>query len=251
MTSQTVSGYYLLILITFFNVRQHFFAGERRIFRFLGEKPIAMIAKSSLFILFMVLPGVVICQSGRENSGNVPWSPLALYNAEGKIRPLNSGCGIYSTSEDRKIGQLSFSIDCSNESHRLKKGFVGDRSAIRIVRQDKTYDYLKSQLYGYRDCSGSEYHFYDGKSYELVNPGEPIAIYRTYAWAGKQRLTKYFYAHQRSGPIKSLTLRNLESDFKGDALFLEKLGQLAKNDFELIRFRHAINLIAKSTNTCI
>lgn len=210
-----------------------------------------MIAKSSLFFLFMVLPGVVICQSGRENSGNVPWRPFALYNAEGRIRPLTSDCGIYSTSEDRKIGKLSLAIDCSKESHRLKTGFVRDRSAIRIVRDDKTYDYLKSQLYGYRDCSGSEYHFYDGISYELVNPGEPISIYRTYVWVGKQRLTKYFYADQTSGNIRPLTLRNLETDFKDNDLFLEKLGQLAKNDFELIRFRHAINLIGRSTITGI
>ncbi len=206
-----------------------------------------MFLKSFLFLLLMVPAGAGFGQSGQESGGKVSWKPFTLYNGEGKIRPLQRDCGIYRTSEDRQARTLSVMIDCQNESHSLKTGFIRDQSAIRVVRDTKIFRYLKDDLYGYRDCSGNEYHFFNGKSYELVNPGKAIAIYRTYVWVGKRRLTKYFYTSANTGIVKPLSLSNLEADFKEDTNFLTKLRQLAKNDLELIRFRHAIHLIERST----
>ena len=150
-------------------------------------------------------------------------------------------CGVYSNADDRRSGTLTFAIDCKLEEHKIKPGFVRDKSAIKIVRRKQIHSYLKSDLYGYRDCTGNEYHFFDGRSYQLINPGESIAIYRTFQWKGKQRVAKHFFEKKTTGTIEPLTLRNLREEFSGEPLFLERLAILAENDFQLVRYLYAIN----------
>ena len=156
-------------------------------------------------------------------------------------------CGVYSSADDRQSGTLTFAIDCKSEEHKIKSGFVRDKSAIKIVRPKQTRSYLKKDLYGYRDCAGNEYHFYEGKSFQLISPGEAIAIYRIFDWRGKQRVAKHFFRKGSTGTLEPLTLRNLREEFAGEPLFLEKLSILAGNDFELIRYLYAINRVRMNT----
>lgn len=164
----------------------------------------------------------------------------------GNLTRVSQTCGIYNTSHDLQSGTLSVAIDCLSENHRIQSGFIGDKSAIKVVRDEKTYRYRSNDIHGYRDCSGMEYHFFDGKRYQLINPGEDIPIYRTYQWIGKHRVAKHFF-RRPSGAVKPLTLENLNAEFSEEPMFLEKLSQLAKNDFQLIRYMHALNRLRMNT----
>ena len=176
---------------------------------------------------------------------NVLWNSVTAYQGTRYFDPSNN-CGIYRTPGDRQARTLSLAIQCSKEPHKLKPGFIQDRSAIKIEHEGETRRYLRRDLYGYRDCNGVEYHFFEGKPYELVNPGEPVPIYRMYEWVGKQRMTLYFFSGEDVEAIQPLTLDHLRREFSDEALFLERLYLLAENDFQLIRYRHAINRLRMS-----
>ena len=200
----------------------------------------------SQWILIFVLSLAVsraFPQSTGQARPHAYWNGFGVYEGLKPFSPLGKNCGIYDTHHDRRAGTLSLSIDCRAEEHTIRPAFVQDKSAIKVVRAGETRKYLKQDIYGYRDCKGGEYHFFDGKAYELVNPGESIAIYRLYEWRGKQRIARHFFQGDSHGTIRKLTLENLSDEFADEPVFLEKLSLLARNDFQLIRYMHAINRI--------
>jgi hypothetical protein len=197
---------------------------------------------SLLFVLAFAYTGAQ-SQISRETHSRTHWDGFGVIQRGRNLPGMKNSCGIYSTSQDRQSGKLSLAIACKSETHKIKSGFIGDKSAIKIVRDDETHQFLKSDIYGYRDCHGNEYHFYDGKSYELLNPGESIAMYRIFEWKGKQQVAKHFFRSESMDAIKPLTLRNLSNEFSEEPLFLEKLHLLAKNDFQLVRYLYAVNRV--------
>lgn len=178
--------------------------------------------------------------------GHLQWNGLGVINGTNYWNSLGGHCGVYSSATDRASGRLSLAINCRVEDHKIKPGFVGDRAAIKVIRQDAVHRFPQRDLYGYRDCNGREYHFFNGKVYELLNPGEPVPIYRTYQQRGPRRVARFFFATS-SGNIKPLTLEHLQTAFRHEPLFLEKLSILAANNFELVKHRHAINRVRMNT----
>lgn len=202
-----------------------------------------MVSKWILLFVLAFAYEVAQSQISRETHPRAHWDGFGVIQRGGNFHGMTNTCGIYSTSDDRQSGTLSLAIDCKSESHKIKPGFMGDKSAIKVVRDDKTQKFLSSDIYGYRDCEGNEYHFYDGKRYHLLNPGESIAMYRTFEWKGKQLVAKHFFRTASMDDIESLTLRNLNNEFSGEPLFLEKLQLLAANDFQLIKYLFAVNRV--------
>lgn len=200
----------------------------------------------SKWILFFVLAFACThaqSQISRETHSRAHWDGFGVLQRSGNFHGMTHTCGVYSTAHDRQAGTLSLAIDCKSERHKIKSGFIGDKSAIKVVRDDKTHKFLRRDIYGYRDCEGNEYHFHDGKSYQLLNPGESIAIYRVFEWKGKQQVTKHFFRSESMATIKPLTLRNLNNEFSAEPLFLKKLHILAKNDFLLVKYLYAVNRV--------
>ncbi len=175
------------------------------------------------------------------------WNSITAYQGTRYFDPAYN-CGIYKTPDDRQARTLSLAIQCGKEPHQLKQDFIQDLSAIKIVREGETRRYLKREIYGYRDCSGLEFHVFEGKPYELVNPGEYIPIYRSYEQIGRHRITKYFFSCEKVEAIQPLTLENLTLEFSEERQFLEKLYLLAENDFQLIKYRRAINRLRLNTS---
>lgn len=206
-----------------------------------------MAARWILLFLLSLTATHVFSQFNRESRSNVSLKGIGFIEGPNNFMRAAKDCGIYSTERDLQSGVLSLSIDCKAEDHRIKAGFIRDKSAIKIVRYGETSRYLKQDIHGYRDCRGNEYHFFEGKSYQLVNPGESIRIYVVYQPKGKQRVAKYFFSSVSSTMPKALTLENLRVEFSGEHLFLEKLRLVARNDFELVKHRYIINRVRQNT----
>lgn len=211
------------------------------------EKSIDMKAQYILLGLLALTFTRAQSQISQESNTGVHLKGFGFFTGSKDVAPSkNRTCGIYETYDDVKAGMLSVAITCKSEAHRMRSGFVGERSAIRITRNEEIYSFLRDDISGYRDCRGNEYHFFDGRSYELLNPGESIAIYRVFEWRGKQRVAQHFFGSKTSRTVKRLTLENLKTDFKGEPWFLDKLSMLAKNDFQLVKYLHAIHRIRLS-----
>lgn len=173
------------------------------------------------------------------------WDGLGFIKGTHYLRAADDRCGIYSTADDRAAGKLSVAINCGVEDHKMKLGFIREKPAIRIDRADESHRFLRRDIYGYRDCRGKEYHFYDGRSYELTNPGEAIAIYRVFEPRGKRQVARFLFVFE-SEELKPLTFEHLEEAFSDEPMFLEKLHRLAGNNFELIKYRSLINRVREN-----
>ena len=207
-----------------------------------SSKLINMVTNRYFLFLLAFTSTAAFSQYHQETHSRVSKEGFSFINGANDFNRLSANCGIYRTANDRQKGRLSLAIDCKSEDHRIKPGFIREKSTINVVRQERAYRYLKRDLYGYRDCRGREYHFFNGNSYQLVNPGESIAIYRVFEKVGKQQVVKYFFSSE-STAVKPLTLENLRLTFVEEPLFLEKLHLLARNDFQLIKYLYAINRI--------
>jgi hypothetical protein len=201
------------------------------------------------WILLGLLAITVTCakaQINQESNAGVQLKGLGFFTGTRTAMPSNRSCGIYETPDDRRAGTLSLAIACKSETHKIKPGFVKEKSAIKIIRNEETRSFLKKDISGYRDCKGNEYHFFEGTSYELLNPGESIPIYRVFEWRGKQRIAQHFFSTKESHMVRRLTIENIRDDFSDEPRFLKKLQVLAKNDFQLVKYRHAIHRIRMS-----
>lgn len=201
-----------------------------------------MCARWILFFLmaFAITDG--FSQFNERTNSQLRWNGLGFIKSTRHIKGPDANCGIYSTAEDRAAGKLSIAINCRVEDHKMKIGFVREKSAIRIERKDESHSFLHSDLYGYRDCDGNEFHFYDGRRYELMNPGEPVAIYRVFEPKGKRRVARFVFTFE-SDDLKPLTLKSFNDMFSDEPLFLEKLHMLARNNFELVKYHSLINRV--------
>ena len=202
-----------------------------------------MVSKWILLFVLAFIYTAAQSQISRETHSRAHWDGFGVIQRSGNFHGVTNTCGIYSTPADRRSGSLSLAIDCKSERHKIKSGFIGEKSAVKVIRGDKTQKFLRRDIYGYRDCQGNEYHFFGGKSYQLLNPGESIAMYRAFEWKGKQHVAKHFFRTASMDDIQPLTLRNLSNEFSAEPLFLEKLHLLAKNDFQLVRYLYAVNRV--------
>jgi hypothetical protein len=87
----------------------------------------------------------------------------------------------------------------------------------------------------------------EGKKYEVLNPDDFIVLYRTYEQNGKSIVAKHFFSQQGSSDVKPLTLQNLKTEFPEEQDFHEKLDILARNNFELVKYKDCINRIYQNT----
>ena len=87
----------------------------------------------------------------------------------------------------------------------------------------------------------------EGKKYEVLNPNDFIVLYRTYEQNGKSIIAKHFFSVQGSPSIKPLTLQNLKTEFPDKRDFHKKLDILARNNFELVKYKDCINRIYQNT----
>jgi len=206
-----------------------------------------MTAKHIFILVLMGAASDVFSQLQERMNAHVQWNGLGFIKGTDYLRGVSSSCGVYNNERDRQEGKLSVAIDCNTEDHKIKPGFVRDKWAIKIIRKEETHNFLRQDIYGYRDCHGKEYHFFEGKRYELVTPGESIAIYRDYQQVGKRRVAKFFFRSD-AGDLKPLTLENFAVEFSDEPLFLEKLHILARNNFELVKYLYVINRIRTNTS---
>jgi hypothetical protein len=109
---------------------------------------------------------------------------------------------------------------------RIKTNTIFFRSYVQIWEGDSMYRLAKDSIYGYCDKNGVSFRFYKKGVYEIVNPAEPIPLYRVRSYVqakGSLVEEKYFFSANRQAPIQELTRSNLKRSFKENKLFYEWL----------------------------
>lgn len=100
------------------------------------------------------------------------------------------------------------------------------RNTISVRCNDSLFVYNKRDVYGY-STNGGVFRLVDGDVYEVLNPSEPILLYRQRRGAGIKNVApvdRYFVSRNAAGrpvPLSLRTLLDLFSDEPGFILLLE------------------------------
>ena len=86
--------------------------------------------------------------------------------------------GIYKTANDFVAKKLSLAVNCKTETHKIKINAVFNQDHFTVVHDGKSYEFKKSDVYGYKLCNGETYRFSGNNDYLVMNPNEMILLYR-------------------------------------------------------------------------
>lgn len=149
---------------------------------------------------------------------------------------LTDHSGLYMTTNDFTGKKLSYEIDCSKETHKIKVDKLFGQSKLDIIHDGKKYSYEKKDVFGFRDCNNKDFRFLNNQEYEILDGAFfYMYSYHTYVTNGKTMVQKpaYFISKDASGKIIPLTLENLKNFFPNNHKFHDMLDAAFKAGEEL------------------
>lgn len=143
--------------------------------------------------------------------------------------------GVYKTSEDYKNRELSFAIDCNTQKHKIKSDQFHHKDLIRVTHNDSLFKLLKNDVFGYLDCKGQTFRMGESKKYTILNPYEPLQLYKHETRQHKRTALHYYFSKQFDSPLILLTMKNLIDAFEDNQDFLKVINVKFKRDAQLTR----------------
>jgi hypothetical protein len=147
--------------------------------------------------------------------------------------------GIYKTATDFSSKKLSLAINCKTESHKIKINDIFSQEKITVVHDGKSYDFKKSDIYGYKLCNGETFRFSGNRDYQVMNPDEVILLYKVEVMQTKAQAPKvytYYFSKHAASPLQELTKANLKAAFPTNHKFHDGLDADFKSDSELTAY---------------
>ena len=149
---------------------------------------------------------------------------------------LQGHSGLYLNAQDFNNKKLSYEIDCSMESHKIKANKIFNKSKLDIIHAGKKYSYDKKDLFGYRDCNNRDFRFIDNKEYQVLDKkGFYLFSSVVYIKSGKtdSKKTAYYFSKESDGNVQELSLENLKAAFPENHKFHDMLDAQFKGDDNL------------------
>jgi hypothetical protein len=160
---------------------------------------------------------------------------LGIFNSELKAQ---NALGIYLSANDFANNKLSYEKN-SNEKCKIKIHSASFNSHIKVTCGETTLQFSKDSIFGYKDHENIAHRFYDKKVYEVMNPGANILVYKIRI-AGKtkyeQATYNYYFSKEAKAPILPLTIKNLETSFSENQMFIDFLEVHFKTDGDLLEY---------------
>jgi hypothetical protein len=150
--------------------------------------------------------------------------------------------GIYLTADDYKSGRLTDKGDCAASDHRLELHDVLKKPYVHITHGSETKRYEKTEIFGFRACSGSDFRFVGNLDYQILESKDiyvyfikvpmPAATGARATW----RKSEYHFSVGPEGALRLLTLDNLKHAFPNNHKFHDGLDQLFRADQDLAQY---------------
>ena len=147
--------------------------------------------------------------------------------------------GIYKTTSDFITKKLSLAINCTTEKHKIKINDIFNQDNFTVVHDGKSYVFKKSDVYGYKLCSGATFRLYENKNYLVMNPNEAILLYKVEILQTKAQPPKaysYYFSKDAAWGLQKLTKENLKAAFPDNHKFHDDLDANFKSDAELTSY---------------
>jgi len=146
--------------------------------------------------------------------------------------------GVYLSASDFAAGKLTYEINCSTETHKIKLNEFLNKDYITVVHNKEPHKLQKKEIFGYKDCNNQAYRFSENNHYVILNPTEEILLYKHTIEGSKnqQAVTHYYFSLTASGRVQKLTLTNLKSTVPNNHKFHDALDAEFKTDDELATY---------------
>jgi hypothetical protein len=176
------------------------------------KRKIAFSIGTCLLIFCMVSPSVQALKNRR--------APAAM------AKDSCDSAGVFLTHQDYVNRKLTCKIYPNKKGHKIS--FSMNHKEIKLARPDTVATYKPGSVYGYYQC-GERFRFFKNGYYTIIEKS-PLVIY-TITTSNFSGLTdvKYFYSLKSDTDIRSLTMNNIEEDFKSKPAFLTEV----KNRFTI------------------
>jgi hypothetical protein len=151
--------------------------------------------------------------------------------------PTNGG--IYLSYDQFRQHNLSYPFDCRSSSDKLVlNNFLGG-SSIRVIHQGERHSLQKDKIFGYRDCNGLDYRFYNKTPYHILDTAQ-FYLYSLDRLVQGTKIarpaTVYYFSMGASDSPLPLTIANLETAFASNQAFIYKLHSEFRSDADLITY---------------
>ncbi len=149
---------------------------------------------------------------------------------------LTGHSGLYKTANDFTAKKLSYEIDVTKETHKIRADKLFNQSKVDIIHDGKKYSYEKKDVFGFRDADNKDFRFFNNQEYEILD-GAFFYLYRYHIYVsnGKTQVQKpaYFISKEVNSKILPLTMDNLKNFFPNNHKFHDMLDVAFKSDEDL------------------
>lgn len=159
--------------------------------------------------------------------------------------------GLYMSADDYRKDKLTYESDCHNRSAKIRlHDMLGGSPKLTVVQDGKKIEHHKSEVFGFRDCDGSVYRFYNNGKYRVVDSGNVfIYTHEENVSAGKGfKVEKvYYFSTTANGDIIPLTMADLQKSYADNDKLITLLSELQNSSgllaYDHIHSRYMINTI--------
>jgi hypothetical protein len=151
-------------------------------------------------------------------------------------QPVRSG--VYLTGQDFLQGKMALESDPAVEAHKIKLNEFFNKPYITVLHHGETHRYLKNEIFGVRDGSGTDYRLVGGLDYEVLSKG-PILLYQTpqnIQAKGQPLPSPYFFSTGPDAPVQRLSLAGLQNAYASNHAFLSALDMSFPNGTSLAAY---------------
>ncbi|MBN8694916.1 MAG: hypothetical protein J0L87_00170 [Bacteroidetes bacterium] len=137
---------------------------------------------------------------------------LLISSFSNSIQAQNNTRGLFLTADDFQKKNITH----ASTHTRIKLHEFFNKEIIEVKTKDSTYTYFKKDIFGYTDPEGNVYRIFNGKIYTIVNPYEPILIYKISDGPPPKGQTKsysYYFSKEASSTIFPLAMNNILNEF--------------------------------------
>ena len=140
--------------------------------------------------------------------------------------------GVYLSAEDFGAKKISY------EGFKIKTNLLFDPTQIKVVGEGNVIKFAKVNVFGYRTKDNKTFHYYNGITYQVLNPEDDFLIYKLnrLSFSKNQQPPLYFFSINRDAPVQSLTIRNVKKAYPNDRNLHYAMDMLFRNDDDLLRY---------------
>ncbi|HNP94044.1 MAG TPA: hypothetical protein PKJ63_00400 [Cyclobacteriaceae bacterium] len=144
--------------------------------------------------------------------------------------------GVYLSATAYGNKDMVYAINCNTQKHKIKLKTFFSKPEIVVIHNDTAYSLAKKDIYGYRDCDGKTYRFVDERVYQILNPYDPIVLYRYFVYIPKDPTVEYFFSKKYDGEVRELTKDNLKHAFPDNHEFHMLIDNGFKDNLDLASY---------------